>query len=53
MRFKSKCERCDNNGCYYCCELCNYDLHACGGCGLPLEHNGSNLDGTRHEGCTD
>lgn len=25
-------------GCYYCCERCNYDRHLCPGCGDNLPH---------------
>lgn len=27
-----------NGMCYWCCETCNRDMHTCGGCGTPLNH---------------
>lgn len=26
------------DGCYGCCDDCNYDTHRCGGCGTPIAH---------------
>jgi len=34
------------------CQRCDYDLHACGGCGEPLRHDGKLFDGTKHKDCT-
>lgn len=30
-----------DEGCYSCCDKCNYDRHICGGCGEPLSHLGN------------
>ena len=48
-----KCEYLAAGNCYWCCETCNTDDHRCLGCGEPLDHNGRESNGQRHEGCTD
>lgn len=41
-------------GCYWCCERCNYAMHRCGGCGASLTHyeiiDAETLD--KHKPCT-
>lgn len=42
-----------DDGCYWCCELCDVDRHVCLGCGEHLTHLGNYVDAdgevTRHE----
>lgn len=33
-----------NEGCYYCCHLCDTDMHRCGGCGGAVSHLGNDHD---------
>jgi hypothetical protein len=55
-----------DEGCYWCCDVCNSNRHICPGCGEPLSHLGNELvetimgdDGVvkeiwqPHEGCID
>jgi len=38
-------DHCDckpDQGCYYCCDSCNYDRHICHFCGQTLSHENRN-----------
>jgi hypothetical protein len=35
-----------DQGCYYCCEACNYDRHICHFCGDNLTHLNNLSDGS-------
>jgi hypothetical protein len=52
-KFNKDCEFLKKDGCYWCCERCNYDKHQCPGCGDELKHNGLELSGKEHKGCID
>lgn len=43
-----KCTFLAEGRCYHCCPACNYDTHACLGCGEPTDHNGKQSDGVVH-----
>jgi len=34
----TQCGHLTTDGCYHCCDRCNYDSHQCHGCGEPLSH---------------
>ncbi len=38
MKYPHVREHDENDGCYGCCDKCNYDIHRCGGCGTPIAH---------------
>lgn len=43
-----------DDGCYYCCDNCNYATHTCHGCGNTLTHLDNNPKTKKpHTGCTD
>ena len=37
--------------CPWCCRWCDADLHMCHGCGKPLRHDGTEVDGSPHPSC--
>ena len=38
-----------DDGCYGCCEDCNYDMHRCPMCGTPLAHKRITCDDCEKE----
>jgi hypothetical protein len=39
-----------DEGCIWCCELCDHDAHVCAGCGCHVSHLGNDLEtGGPHE----
>lgn len=39
------------DGCAWCCDRCNLDTHMCGGCGMPLAHDGTERDTQLEHDC--